>query len=123
MYLIGAWYANSFNPIDVAREIVTQGYPLIILLIAAAQYYFLEFANGRLVELAFNEVGIQARYFNEESQWIDWDDVKSVQRTFTTLIILGKLQEQITIPLYKFTASDRKHILQQLKQNTASTQR
>lgn len=117
MYFTGAWSAWSFHPENVFNEIVSQGYSLIILIIAVALYLFLEFADGRLIELAINDVSIQAIYYHEESKWIDWDDIQSVKKTFTKLKIADKFDTKISIPLLKFTASDRQRIKNYLQQN------
>lgn len=122
VYLIGAWCAGSINPKNVVNEILSQGYSLILLVIAAAQFLFLEFADGRLTGLAFNRVGVQALYFNDENKWIDWDDIQSLKKTYTKLKITDQFQTHITIPLLKFSANDRKRIQQYLNKYSATTQ-
>ena len=119
IYFIGAWYASSLHPSNVIDEIMSQGYPLIILVLAAAQFFFLEFAEGRLTQLVFNDVGIQASYFNDESKWTDWDDIMSVKKSPLKLSIISSSQNVFTIPLLKFSASDRKLILRHIEQNAS----
>lgn len=120
LYFLGAKSAQSYHLVDIYQRFAAEGLIAVVFIVGLAVFLFFKYSRGRLTEVTLNEAGIQACYFNEDSKWFDWSEIKNVSKSFNRLTLTGNFGETMELPMFLFKGSDRKYILECVERYTAN---